>query len=192
VNLSETGKIAENITPPTGSPILEGSSGMEQLKVQDDKTPQSVEGGQYDPQSDTTKIPTINSGLEGSKHPVTGVHFNSDTVELPNGRVVEGVFPEFEPVAEVQLEPNENGDYQGTRENHESAANQGLKEQIANNPELGEKFTPEQLEQIENGETPDGYTWHHHQEPGRMQLVDQTTHNATAHTGGYSLWGKDS
>jgi hypothetical protein len=37
-------------------------------------------------------------------------------------------------------------------------------------------------------ETPDGYTWHHHQEHGRMQLVPSELHQATGHTGGFSLW----
>ena len=33
-------------------------------------------------------------------------------------------------------------------------------------------------------ETPDGYTWHHHQDSGRMQLVRTSKHRATGHTGG--------
>jgi len=37
--------------------------------------------------------------------------------------------------------------------------------------------------------TPEGYTWHHAQEPGVMQLVDRGVHAATGHTGGYSIWG---
>ena len=36
--------------------------------------------------------------------------------------------------------------------------------------------------------TPKGYTWHHHQTFGRMQLVDAATHAQTGHTGGFSLW----
>ena len=38
--------------------------------------------------------------------------------------------------------------------------------------------------------TPSGYTWHHHQETGRMQLVNTQIHRQTGHTGGYSIWGK--
>jgi transglutaminase-like putative cysteine protease len=34
-----------------------------------------------------------------------------------------------------------------------------------------------------------GFTWHHHQESGRMQLVDETTHRLAGHNGGNSLWG---
>ncbi len=37
--------------------------------------------------------------------------------------------------------------------------------------------------------TPEGYTWHHNQEPGVMQLVDRGVHAATGHTGGFSIWG---
>ena len=38
--------------------------------------------------------------------------------------------------------------------------------------------------------TPAGYTWHHHQDYGAMQLVDRATHAATGHTGGFSIWGR--
>jgi hypothetical protein len=36
-------------------------------------------------------------------------------------------------------------------------------------------------------ETPKGYTWHHHQEKGRMQLVNSEIHSKTGHTGGFSI-----
>jgi RHS repeat-associated protein len=36
--------------------------------------------------------------------------------------------------------------------------------------------------------TPKGYTWHHHQTIGRMQLVESTIHLKTGHTGGFSIW----
>lgn len=35
--------------------------------------------------------------------------------------------------------------------------------------------------------TPDGYVWHHHQDSGLMQLIDEDIHNRTGHTGGFSL-----
>jgi hypothetical protein len=35
-------------------------------------------------------------------------------------------------------------------------------------------------------ETPQGYTWHHHQEPGLMQLIQTEVHKRTAHHGGFS------
>ncbi|GAA0809714.1 RHS repeat-associated core domain-containing protein [Spirilliplanes yamanashiensis] len=36
--------------------------------------------------------------------------------------------------------------------------------------------------------TPAGYKWHHHQEKGRMQLIEEWVHDKTGHTGGFSLW----
>jgi len=38
------------------------------------------------------------------------------------------------------------------------------------------------------GHPPDGYTWHHHQQPGRMQLVEFGVHAATSHDGGRKIW----
>ena len=38
--------------------------------------------------------------------------------------------------------------------------------------------------------SPDGLTWHHHQDTGRMQLVETIEHEAfVPHTGGMSIWG---
>ena len=38
-------------------------------------------------------------------------------------------------------------------------------------------------------QAPPGYTWHHHQDVGRMQLVPYEIHKQTGHTGGASIWG---
>ena len=38
--------------------------------------------------------------------------------------------------------------------------------------------------------TPDSYTWHHHQDLGRMQLVETEIHKKTGHTGGHSIYSK--
>jgi hypothetical protein len=35
-------------------------------------------------------------------------------------------------------------------------------------------------------ETPAGYTWHHHQDRGLMQLIETEMHRRTGHTGGFS------
>ena len=64
-----------------------------------------------------------------------------------------------------------------------------MKKEIETNKELRDKFDDEQLDQIQHDETPDGYTWHHDVEAGKMQLVDTETHQKTGHTGGRSIWG---
>ena len=54
-------------------------------------------------------------------------------------------------------------------------------------------FSEEQIEQINEGITkggaPDGYTWHHDAETGKMQLVDSDLHGDSRHTGGRAIWG---
>ena len=51
-------------------------------------------------------------------------------------------------------------------------------------------FDDEQLEDLENGKTPYGYTWHHDtSEKGFMLLVPTSIHQACRHSGGRSSWG---
>ena len=63
------------------------------------------------------------------------------------------------------------------------------------NNKLRESFTPDQLEEIENGvisNAPAGWTWHHNENEGIMQLVNAETHKMARHTGGNSIWGYSS
>lgn len=132
------------------------------------------------------KIQTRNESLEGNIHPVTEVPFERKTVQDVDGHDVTGVFPVFDSAFDGQLPENL---YQSTDKEQFSECNKQLKVAIEKNPELAKKFTPEQLEQIKNGDTPDGYTWHHNEEIGKMQLVDSDIHAKTGHTGGKTIWG---
>ena len=129
---------------------------------------------------------TRNEGLEGKKHPETGVEYERKTVKDDKGDPVEGVFPKFDSVYDVQL-PEDL--HQASDKEQFNECNNQLKEAVEKDPDLAEKFTPEQLEQIKNGDTPDGYTWHHNEETGKMQLVDSETHAKSGHTGGKVIWG---
>ncbi|MED4455112.1 HNH endonuclease [Metabacillus fastidiosus] len=40
------------------------------------------------------------------------------------------------------------------------------------------------IQGLMNGETFEGYTWRHHEQPGVIQLVDSEIHENTGHTGG--------
>jgi hypothetical protein len=133
-----------------------------------------------------SELKTRNEDLEGKKHPETGVPYVRKTVMDAAGNPVEGVFPEFESLFDVQL-PEDL--YQASDNKQVKECNKQLKEAVEKDPELAKKFTPEQLEQIKNGDTPDGYTWHHNEETGKMQLVDTETHAKTPHTGGKVIWG---
>lgn len=94
--------------------------------------------------------------------------------------------PQFESTYDAQLPEDK---YKATDREQFKECNSQLKEDVAKNKELKEQFDEEQLEQINDGETPDGYTWHHDAEAGKMQLVDTETHRRTGHTGGRVIWG---
>ena len=131
-------------------------------------------------------IETRNDDLAGQLHPETNVPFEAEVVTLPTGEVVEGVFPQFESTFDYQMDSAlylESDDEQFTN------ANMALSEQILADPQLADQFTNEQIQQIMTGETPDGYTWHHSQHPGELQLVNEDIHAQTGHTGGRELWG---
>jgi hypothetical protein len=127
-----------------------------------------------------------NADLAGMTHPETNVHFHSEIIHLPDGQLNEGVFPEFNSVYDANLPDDllKATDYKQSTE-----ANKQLADVVDSSEKLNEQFTDRQLEQIHVGDTPEGFTWHHHQESGRMQLVDSDIHRRTGHTGGKEIWG---
>lgn len=114
------------------------------------------------------------------------VEYVEDTVRIDD-RVVTGKFPEFSSVKDIQLPE----DLRFARVNaQEKRCNEELCRDVTENPdEYKDIFTDKQLDQIRAHETPEGYTWHHHQDVGRMQLVDARVHSANRHDGGFVLWG---
>ena len=112
--------------------------------------------------------------LAGKKHPVSGVEFDS------NG------FPVFESKYDMQLNPE---DYQKSRSTHFSRASTALYNDIMKDDNLRSQFTDAEIAILKKGKVPKAYTWHHHQDVGKMQLVDSYIHMKTGHTGGFSIWG---
>lgn len=131
---------------------------------------------------------TDREDMEG-KTGENGVRYERKTVDI-HGVKVEGVFPVFESVCDVQLPENLE---QASNARQFKECNKQLQERVENDPELRNTFTDEQLEEIEDGDTPSGYVWHHNEETGKMQLVKVEDHDRTqggaAHTGGKALWG---
>ncbi len=166
------------------------SRGIEQpqLKaVSDTKENNSNDSTDNNNNSDANdkRIPCRNEELAGKKHPVTGVPFEKRTI-IVDGEEKEVVVPVFDSVFDAHLPEDK---IKATDREQIKECNKQLKEAVDNDPELRAKFTDEQLEQIANGDTPDGYTWHHDAETGKMQLVDSETHAKTGHTGGQNFWG---
>ena len=67
-------------------------------------------------------------------------------------------------------------------------ATRDLCEQINSGKISRSQFSPEQLKAIQGGKSkiPE-YTWHHHQDRGRMQLVNEKIHSDTGHIGGDAM-----
>lgn len=144
------------------------------------------EDSHADGSKDVVHVETRNEEMEGSVHPESGVPYHSHEVELPDDTVVEGVFPDFDEEYATSIPESL---YLSTDYEQFSYANQQLALSVSDDPQLASEFTAEQIDQIRHGETPDGYVWHHHEEPGRMELVKEDVHAQSGHTGGRSLWG---
>ena len=113
--------------------------------------------------------------LANKSHSKTGIKFDQEG------------FPIFDSFGDMYFEPE---DYLKSRGTHFDRASKDLYQQIMANDELARKFTQEEIELFKNGSVPKRFTWHHHQNPGLMQLVDRRIHRQTGHIGGYSIWGK--
>lgn len=125
-----------------------------------------------------------NQALDGKRHPETGIPFERKTLEI-DGVKIEGVFPVFESVVQYQFP-----EIMRKADEHDQFMylDDELRRGIQSDPALRAKFTPEEIKMIERGKRPDGYTWHHSEECGRMELVLTEIHAKTGHTGGDSIW----
>jgi hypothetical protein len=81
-------------------------------------------------------------------------------------------------------------DYDATADEatHMREATRALRTAIKDGQISKSKFTDAQLKAIKSGKAkiPD-YTWHHHQDTGRMQLVPTEIHKQAGHIGGYAI-----
>ena len=101
-------------------------------------------------------------------------------------------FPVIEPLnangkkSEVYIDPTATG--------HDfSNANIALSNQF-NDDELRKiGLNDIQINDVRNGKpsSPTGFTWHHHQDVGKMQLIPSSKHKGFPHTGGCSIWSKE-
>lgn len=140
----------------------------------------------YNDNPTVVDLNTPNEDYTNGVHPVTNVPLIEREVVLPNGDIGVGTFPDFNEAYAVQV-PQEM--YLESDNTHFNYANEQLKQAIYSDSNVASQFTNEQIKQILNGETPEGYTWHHHEDMGRLELVNTETHHATGHIGGRELWG---
>jgi hypothetical protein len=75
------------------------------------------------------------------------------------------------------------------------AANERLADLLRKSPELSKKMGLTEKQKAFLTKTagakksPPGLTWHHHQDAGKMQLVNMNLHARFNHVGGMEIWG---
>ena len=131
------------------------------------------------------RLKTKNESFADTVQPESGVEYVKKVVDI-FGNKIEGVFPKFKSEFTTYLPENL---LRATDKEQFDYCTSQLKEEIKKNPELRNKFSQRQLDQIEKGIKPSGYTWHHNEELGKMELVDSKIHGTASHTGGKALWG---
>jgi hypothetical protein len=84
----------------------------------------------------------------------------------------------------------------GKASDHFRFANERLGELLRADPSLARQMglndaqVTHLLKQPPSADAPPGMTWHHHQDAGRLQLLERAEHQAhVPHTGGMSIWG---
>ncbi|WP_303013700.1 HNH endonuclease, partial [Rodentibacter pneumotropicus] len=117
-----------------------------------------------------------NVKLAGKKHPVTGVPFDNKG------------FPIFDKYSAFDTRVNIEKFRGLSYKEQMKEATKDLAQAIRKGQIKESQFTPEQLKAIYKGEAkiPD-YTWHHHQDVGRMQLIRERMHRETGHIGGEAI-----
>jgi hypothetical protein len=104
-------------------------------------------------------------------------------------------FPVFNSKADIYLDPKHIKT--GNSADHFRASNEALGAALKADPSLAGKLglTENQVRHLTksppSADPPPGFTWHHHQDSGRMQLVSSSEHFhfPGGHTGGMALWG---
>lgn len=104
----------------------------------------------------------------------------------------ENGFPEFT-IFETYLDDGHINS--GNDKAHFQAANACLGTLLKENPNLADQMglTDSQVTFLAKTNpsklSPPGLTWHHHQQTGKMQLVDKELHRRFGHIGGMEMWG---
>jgi filamentous hemagglutinin len=111
------------------------------------------------------------------------------TIELPDGSTTRIVFdqkgfPIFDDVAKIDTQLDIDKFRMKSYDGQLRMATRNLRAQVNAGKVSASQFTSAQLKAINSGlDKIPGYTWHHHQNTGRMQLVPQDIHSGARHVG---------
>jgi hypothetical protein len=150
------------------------------------RKPRFTEDGRIQSFKDTRNPPRLieNKGRDRAGKTVTDgsstLHFDRDG------------FPEFKTKFELLLDDVHIGS--GNARAHLRACNERLFRAIEKDSSLAKELglSRDAVDELLHSPPtpPAGYTWHHHQDVGRMQLVPLSEHALSiSHTGGMAIWG---
>jgi hypothetical protein len=134
-------------------------------------------------------------GTRNPPEPIANLGRNRVGKTLTNGkdtlRFDEHGFAEFDTPFETIIDESHIGS--GRPDLHFRAANKQLYEALQADPALVRQLdlSAEEVASLPTSrKPPSGYSWHHHQDVGRMQLVTDSAHDlGKPHTGGMAIWG---
>lgn len=137
-----------------------------------------------------TKTPPKPSTINNAKYKgETITKCDDDGAAMVVARDANG-FPEFT-TFDTYIDDEHIGS--GKSAEHFKAANENLIAAMEREPGLQNKLglSDNQVTSIkaEPTKAPPGFVWHHHQDVGRMQLVNKAAHDEHRHTGGMAIWG---
>lgn len=190
IEQSNIEKAAEKIDE-TSQKLRELTEAEKQKLREENNLPENLLDAIRADENGNYRVKCINERYKDMENPDTGIRYVEKTITV-NGVEITVVVPEFPSIfdVEIPLEIWEKGDTAIFK-----YCTEKLKEYLDANPEAKANFTPEQLDIIEkicSGEIRNpripGFTWHHSEIPGKMQLVDFKSHFDTRHTGGDFLW----
>lgn len=132
------------------------------------------------------RIKTTKSSYVGKS--IDGVVYRTRIISI-GGIKYEGVFPDFKEVRAFYTVLPKNL-YMANDDAQMKNVTRYLRKKIAQDSDLKNKFTSEQLDAILNGRRKiPGYTWHHKEAPvGAMELVPSKLHDTAPHDGGKAFW----
>jgi len=166
-------------------------------------------------------LKTINSGHESKYFPDTKVKFNKRKVKNPIGETLEGVFADFTPYSMFEVilpkeywnkSDKEQFNYCLDQLRNQFGSNQNLfKKKLLDDHHLlidngintlhgvvlnSKAILDKQVNDILKTSSAQqgrfyGYTWHHTENLGEMELIPDFIHKKVRHTGGKHIWGAD-
>lgn len=155
------------------------------LAIESWRKPRFTEDGKILPYKGTRNPPT----------PITNLGRNRAGQTVTNGKTTvrfeKDGFPEFDTKFETLLDDIHIGSKRPDL--HFKEANRALYNAIQKDPALAKAlgFEPADVERLLTlRQASPGYTWHHHQDVGRMQLITTEANRLSLpHTGGMAIWG---